>query len=61
MLAKRKSQVDHREIYHLERVMEQVHDEWVVELVEAEENYLDRNKDLYKRNPFSKDFHVSHV
>ena len=27
MLVRKRSRVDHREIYHLERVMEQVHDE----------------------------------
>jgi hypothetical protein len=50
--------VDHREIFHLEQVMVQVHVELVVEWMEVVENYLDQNKDLYKRKHFSMDFLV---
>lgn len=49
--------VGHREIFRLEQVMEQVHVEWVVELGEVK-NYLDQNKDLYKRKPILKNFLV---
>lgn len=37
--------MDHTEIYHLERVMEQVHVESVVLLTMEETMYLDQNKD----------------
>jgi hypothetical protein len=50
--------VDHKEIYHLGQVMVQVHVELVVALVEVVENYLDQNKDLYKRKQFLKNFLV---
>lgn len=50
--------MDHKEIYRLVQVMVQVHDELVVVFVEVVENYLDQNKDLYKRKQFLMNFLV---
>lgn len=48
----------HREIYHLEQVMEQVRVEQVVDLMEVAENYLDQNRYLDKRKLILKNFLV---